>query len=61
MARGDKNKTRQAGKRRKDRRGGIERRGRSRGNTHLPGGAEGAKEKGDGRAGATPNEITLPG
>lgn len=35
--------------------------GRARGNSHLSSGAEGAKEKGDGRAGATPNEITLPG
>ena len=31
------------------------------GNSHLSSGAEGAKEKGDGRAGVTPNETTLPG
>lgn len=40
---------------------GIKRRGRARGNSHLSSGAEGAKEKGDGRAGANPNETTLPG
>lgn len=40
---------------------GIKRRGRARGNSHLSSGAEGAKEKGDGRAGVNPNEITLPG
>ena len=40
---------------------GIKRRGRARGNSHLSSGAEGVKEKGDGRAGAIPNETTLPG
>ena len=40
---------------------GIKRRGRARGNSHLFSGAEGAKGKGDGRAGANPTRSTLPG